>query len=188
MLVVPSETGVQSRTLRIVGMFVLDAIVALFGTAILATSFSRIVSVHSIAGVIRREWIVSIVCAVFVGFFMYRTWRSGTSKWVWTIPTLWFIFGCLVVLASMREHSVFAGSSGSGLGNFWIQLSGSDCGSGVHAPGCRDFFVFTIPFVRAVSYSAGAFLSCRIYGPGLVRAAPRNVLSEPGGAGDGQRG
>jgi hypothetical protein len=168
-------------------MFVLDAIVALFGTAILATSFSRIVSVHSIAGVIRREWIVSIVCAVFVGFFMYRTWRSGTSKWVWTIPTLWFIFGCLVVLASMREHSVFAGSSGSGLGNFWIQLSGSDCGSGVHAPGCRDFFVFTVSFIRAVSYSTGAFVSSRIYKFRLVPATAGDVPNEARGAEDSHR-
>ena len=178
----------QSQTFRTVGMFVLDTLIALLGTAILDTCFSRIFSVHSISGVIRREWVLSILCAAFVGFFMYRTWRSGTSKWVWTIPTLWFIFGCLVVLGSTREHGVFSGSNGSALGNFWTQLSGSDCNSGAHAPGCRDFFVFTIPFVRAVSYSAAAFLSSRIYRPGLVRAVSGNVLSEPGGAGDGQRG
>ena len=30
---------------------------------------------------------------------------------------------------------------------------------GVRALGCRKFFLFTIPFIRGVSYSAGAYIS-----------------------------
>ena len=157
-----------------------------YGTAILEATLFKMIPVHSIAGVIRKEWILSILCAWFIGFFMYRTWKSETAKWAWTLPSLWFIFGCLVALGSTREHSVLSGT-GSALANFWAQLSGSGCDSGIRAPGCRNFFVFTVSFIPAVSYSTGAFLSSRIYKFRLVPAAAGDLPNEPSGAGDSHR-
>jgi hypothetical protein len=160
---VPLETALQHRRLRSFAMFLVDTLAAVIGTAILDTTFYKMIPVHSIAGVIRKEWILSILCASFIGFFMYRTWKSDTSKWTWTLPTMWLIFGCFVALGSTHEHSVLSGSS-SALGSFWAQLSGTECDGGLHASGCSNFFVFTIPFIRALSYSAGALVSSRLYG------------------------
>jgi hypothetical protein len=157
------ETAPQHRRLRSFAMFLVDTLAAVIGTAILDTTFYKMIPVHSIAGAIRKEWILSILCAGFIGFFMYRTWKSDTSKWTWTLPTMWFIFGCFVALGSTHEHSVLSGSS-SAPGSFWAQLSGTECDGGLHASGCSNFFVFTIPFIRALCYSAGALVSSRFYG------------------------
>jgi hypothetical protein len=182
---VSSEPVSQFRGLRIVGMFLLDTLTAVIGAAILEASLFKITPTHSIAGVIRKEWILSILCAWFIGFFMFRTWRSETAKWAWALPTTWFVFGCLVALGSLHEHSALLG--GSALGNFWVQLSGAECDSGLRAPGCRNFFLFTISFIRAVSYSTGALVSSRIYELRLVPADSDEVSNETSGAEDGPR-
>jgi hypothetical protein len=45
----------------------------------------------------------------------------------------------------------------------WYQFSGADCQKGFRlGSGCVDYWAFTAPFVRALSYSIGAYLSSEI--------------------------
>jgi len=182
---VSSQPASHFRGLRIVGMFLLDTLTAVIGAAILEASLFKTIPAHSMAGAIRKQWILSILCAWFIGFFMFRAWRSETAKWAWAVPATWFVFGCLLVLGSTYEHTVQSG--GSPLANFWAQLSGSACDSGIRASGCRNFFVFTVSFIRAVSYSTGAFVSSRIYKFRLVPATAGDVPNEARGAEDSHR-
>jgi hypothetical protein len=65
---------------------------------------------------------------------------------------LWLGAGVVHSLLVRGTPDVFAGR------NIWSQFSGTDCANGV-ASGCRNFFAFMIPFIRAVSYSVGAYFS-----------------------------
>src|SRR5205807_1356761 len=98
----------------------------------------------TLAAVLWKEWTLSLVCAVFVGFFMWRTSRTNAAMWVWVLPSLWFCLNLVLVLSASRGNSVLVG------GGLWRQLSGAACADGLVALGCRKFFVVTIPFIRGV--------------------------------------
>jgi len=141
------------KALKFCGVLILHMIVALLGTAVLETEIGKAVRPHSLAAVLWKEWVLSLLCAWFVGFFMWRTWRVGAAMWVWVLPGLWFASRFLLALFASQRPDILTG------GGLWSQFSGAACDGGVHALGCRNFFVFTIPFVRGVSYSVGAGFS-----------------------------
>jgi hypothetical protein len=129
----------------------LDILAAMIGPAILGAPFSRLFPLRSIAGVILREWCLSLAFAAIIGFLMYRTWRSSTAKWAWVLPGLWWAVGAI---AYRQDSVLWAG------GSFWSEFSGVACG--VNPISCRGFFAFTVPFIRAISYSAAALFASRI--------------------------
>jgi hypothetical protein len=45
----------------------------------------------------------------------------------------------------------------------WGRLSGFRFGSILSAPDVRTFFAFTVPLIRAVFYSVGAYISSLVY-------------------------
>jgi len=114
----------KSRKLRWLGMFVVDTVLAIFGTAIFEGALYRAIPAHTISAILWKEWCLDISCATLVGFLMYRTWKSSSTKWVWVLPMLWFSFG---VLANgfKPSHSVFYGDSA--FGHFLTRFSGTDC-------------------------------------------------------------
>ena len=136
------------RVLKLVGLLLVNLVVAVIGTAILDTGMSRVIASHSIAAMVWKEFILSIVCAAFIGFGMWRTWRNSAAKWTWVLPAVWFAFGYLTI---------------AGRGDVWGRLSGFGSGSVLGAPDVRSFFLFTVPLVRAISYSVGASLSSLLY-------------------------
>jgi hypothetical protein len=133
------------RYLKFVGSLLINLAAAVIGTAILDTEVRRLVPTHTVAAIVGKEMILSFVCAAFIGFFMWRTWRSSAAKWIWVLPALWFVFGYLTIARSA---------------NVWGRLSG---GSVLSAPDVRTFFAFTVPFIRAISYSLGAYISSLVY-------------------------
>lgn len=141
------------RALKFIGLILLNLIVAVIGTTILDGAVRGIIPSHSIAGVIWKEVILSIVCAAFMGFGMWRTWQNSAAKWVWVLPVVWFTFGYLVIAA---HSDVF--------GRFY------DFSFGLNVGGFRTFFSFTVPLIRAVSYSVGAYLSSLLYPAPVVPA------------------
>ncbi len=141
------------KRLRFCVWLILHTIVAVLGTAVLDTAFGKVFHPHSLAAILWKEWILSLTCAAFIGFFMWRTWRVSAAMWVWALPSLWFALRFLSVLSTSQGQSVLVG------GGLWDQFSGAACDGGLRALGCRNFFVFTIPFVRGVFYSVGAGLS-----------------------------
>ena len=146
------------RLFRYMALHCGHLLVAVIGTAIITTSFGKLFHPRSVAGVIAREWAMSIVCAAVIGLLMYRTWRWRPAIWVWIIPAVWFAFGTLMIWPSAHRQSVL----GPG-GGLWYEISGSACVNGIRDMGCRTFFAFTIPFVRAMAYSIGALAGFRLF-------------------------
>jgi hypothetical protein len=132
----------MTRALRFCVFLILQFVVALIGTAITEHTLWRVIPAHSISAIVRKEVMLSVLCAASIGFSMRLAWRNDVAKWVWVLPAMWFGF-----------RIVFSGGSGG----TWQQFSGSGCVNGRHSLGCENFFVFTIPFVRGVSYSLAAW-------------------------------
>jgi len=141
------------RGLRFCGAVILHTVAAILGTAVLESAIGKAFRPHSLAAILWKEWILSLLCAGFIGFFTWRTWRGSAAMCAWILPSLWFAFMFLLALPANQRQSVLVGAG------LWAQFSGAACGSGLRALGCRNFFVITIPFVRGISYSAGAGLS-----------------------------
>ena len=76
------------RLLRYMALHCAHLLVAVIGTAMITTSFGKLFHPRSVAGVIAREWAMSIVCAAVIGLLMYRTWRWRPAIWVWIIGTI----------------------------------------------------------------------------------------------------
>lgn len=142
------------KGIKFFGALILNIFAAVLGTAVLESTVGKVFHPHSIATVLWKEWSLSLSCAALIGFATWRRWRMPASKWTWVIPSLWF--GLRFVPASIFTR-----------GSVWSQFSGADCDNGLHAVGCQDFFMFTIPFVRGVSYSVGAYFSSLVRPPTL---------------------
>jgi len=136
------------RILKFCGALIINLFVALIGTAILDTEVRRAIPTHTVSAIVWKEIILSIVCAAFLGFFMWRTWRSSAAKWIWILAALWFVFGYLTIATSS---------------NVFGRLSGFSSGSVLSAPDVRSFFGFTVPLIRAIFYSIGAYISSLVY-------------------------
>lgn len=138
------------RPLKFCGLLLVNLAIAVVGTAILDTAVRRMIPTSTVAAIVWKEIILSIVCAAVIGFFIWRTWRSSAAKWTGIPAALWFAVGYLSI----------AGSE-----NVWGRLSGFSSGSVLTAPDVRTFFAFTVPLIRAISYSVGASVSSLAYSP-----------------------
>jgi hypothetical protein len=136
------------RYLKFAGSLLINLAAAVVGTVILDAEVRKLIPTYTVAGIIWKELILSIVCAALIGFFMWRTWRSSAAKWIWVLAAPWFVFGYLTIARSA---------------NVWGRLSGLSSESVLCAPDVRTFFAFTIPLIRAISYSLGAYISSLVY-------------------------
>jgi len=127
--------------LKFLGLLLANIVVAVIGTAILTTEIGKAFHAHSLGAVLWKEWSLSIGCAAVIGFGMWRTWRNRVAHWTWVLPTLWF--GVKFILA-IGKGSLF-------------QFSGEACVDGVRPIGCINWYAFTMPFIRSVFYSLGAY-------------------------------
>ena len=149
----PQNNSRVVTLLRLVGAYVLNLVIAIFGTAIVESSiwsaWSRIGRAHSIAGIEAKAWFLSLTIAALLGFFIGR--RSATTAiWVWIVPVAFFGLGAL--LYSARPNGGFLAGGG-----FAEHFFAPNCLANQHD--CLDFFVFTIPAARAAAYSLAARLS-----------------------------
>ncbi|SRR6266496_4429848 len=169
-----SSTVDAKGILRSFGIFLLNSLFALLGPTIVENAFDRVIRFQSGSDMILRSWIFSILCAALTAFFLYRAYRNNTAKWVWILPTLWFVLA-VFALGRSYGHSVFGET-------LWAHISGISCGNALDRKACRDFFAFTIPGVRAISYSAGALISSQIYKRSMAPTSNRHVSSSNSGA------
>lgn len=134
--------------LRFIGLLLINVVVAVIGTAVLETTIGSAFHPHSLAGILWKEWSLSIGCATVIGFGMWRTWRSDVALWTWVLPAIWFAIKFILAVPK---------------GSLLFQFSGEACVSGVRRVGCINWFVFTIPCIRSVFYSLGAYVSLMIH-------------------------
>src|ERR1700687_4038169 len=130
------------RALRFVGLLIVHTVVAIIGTAIAEGAIWKLVPAHSVFGILWKDCIFGATLATLIGFGMWRTSRTSGAKWVWVLPAIWFAFGFLI------RH-----------GDVWGGLFGIRSGSVLVTPDTRSFFAFTVPFLHASFYSAGASVS-----------------------------
>jgi hypothetical protein len=159
-------------TLRGLGMFMLNSLLALLGPAFAEAPFEKVLRFHLGVGVVSTSWTFSILCAGLTAFFLCRAFRNSTAKWVWILPTLWFGLGVFAMGRSFG-HTVFGDT-------IWTHFSGISCSKTPGLATCRDFFAFTVLAVRGISYSTGAFLSSQIYGHSAATASDTTVSGGDG--------
>jgi len=138
-----------------------DVVASWLGPAIVETALNRLIPSGSAAAIIGKEWALSVLLAGGFGFLAYRIWRSNTHRVSWIVFLVWFLFG--VFLLERRAHP-------ASIADFWIQVSGIECAASLRAADCQTFFLFTVPLVRGLAYSAGALFGARILRPAPVPA------------------
>src|ERR1700749_4499146 len=144
------------NSLRFFGLLLLNVIVAVIGTAVLEATLGRTIPAHTVVAVFWKEMVVSVTCAALIGFGMWRTWRSEAPKWTWVLPLLWFGFGLIAV-------------RGRGI---WGPLS-VDSVIETNAGQMRTFALITVPVIRAVAYSIGAYISSFAFVRKPIHANPQ---------------
>ena len=146
---------------RNAGMFLLHTLIAVLGAAVVESPLHRIIHARTGPDVVLHAIGFSVLLPAVIAYFMFDGLRSSTAKWVWVLPSLLFAFGVLVF--SGTHTSSILGES------MWARFSGHTCGVTLQRGPCQYFFIFTIPFVRSISYSTGA----------SIRAATQNAGPEP---------
>ena len=154
----------QNGIFRSVGMFLLHSIFSIVGPAIIDASLHNLIPAHSGTGIVLKAWIGSIAGAFLIALLMVRALQSRTALWVWIVRALGLAMGFVAWYGS-HHGSLFEDTL---LGRF----SGNTCAITLDHRPCRDFLLFTIPFVRAAAYSVGSLLSLvvrRSSNPPVVR-------------------
>jgi hypothetical protein len=73
--------------------------VAVVGTAIAEYDVKNFYHPHTFAGEYIKEVVLSSLCALFLGWFVYYKWRPPTAKWIWISGVCYFAWRIGVRLA-----------------------------------------------------------------------------------------
>ena len=143
------------KLLRGVVSFLLN-LVPPWGTGLIVSALhfpARTMTEHII-----HEDLLSALVAANLGFLIYSLLKPAAAKWVWVFGLCWLAFHAVPVLAE-------------GGGTFRTQFSGMACASHPTPANCREWLGVTLPFMRTVFYSAGAFCCSRFRPDGSKGAA-----------------
>lgn len=158
--------------LKSLGWLVVHTLIALLGTAIVSTPFMKLIRPHSIFTILAKEYLIGCTCAFILGVALQHKWWTPVAKWTWCVPTIWLALRVVSVTTFVGPHV-----------SLWSQFSGSGCSFGFRNVGCRNWFLFTIPFVRCVSYSLGSCVSLRR--PAMrTREARKHILETSSESGE----
>ncbi len=78
--------------------------------------------------------------------------------WVWVAVAPFFLFHVASVLSVEHHGSVLAEAHG-----VWAQIFGFECVDESSVGYCRNFFAYTVPFVRVLAYSTGSVVGTRLF-------------------------
>jgi hypothetical protein len=153
------------RYARVAAWFLLNSVLAILGTVVLASPFEHAMTLIPQPQLIMREEILNGVTSFGLGYFAYRTWKSASSKWIWVAGLCWFAQRAFRFWLEQRSSAsvLYQGHT-----VYW-QMSGAGCG--FDATSCRDWADYTLQFLRTAFYSAGALCCPRLGGSVLVRQA-----------------
>jgi hypothetical protein len=129
------------------GSFLLNLVIAVFGTTIVELPFERYTVVTSPRESLFLMDILTGCLAFGFGYVVFRTWRPVASKWVWVAGLLWFVQRALVPPDGVHVLSWELSATKSVFVD-WAAMA--------------HWGTYTLPCVRAVFYSAGALSSSRI--------------------------
>lgn len=78
------------KLLRAAGLFVGNFLTATIATNVFASEFSHIYAPRTIAGALHREYVLSAILALPLGYFVFYKWHWSEAKWVWVAGAIWF--------------------------------------------------------------------------------------------------
>jgi hypothetical protein len=121
---------------------------ALVGTAIALTPvegafFDRLYLARSL----RWADLLSVVVPFLLGSFVWYKWRYDSAKWIGALGVCWFALRAIQILFGYALPAKFGGI-------LW-EFSGNDSVPPMTA--FVEWSLYTLPLVRTVFYSAGAF-------------------------------
>ncbi|MBZ5608774.1 MAG: hypothetical protein LAP38_10975 [Acidobacteriia bacterium] len=138
-----------AKLVRGAGVFALNMLIALVVTEVVVFPFKHF-NVETRRESILREDFLSSVAAFGLGYVVFRRWRTSSSKWVCLAGLCWFGWGAIQAwIAQQAAASVLYRSHV----DLW-RMSGMGC---YDFASCRDWLDYTLPLLRTVLYSAGAF-------------------------------
>jgi len=142
------------RALKFAGSLAINLVIAVVASAIADAELGQLIRPHSMAALVWKECALSIAFAAFIGFGVWLKWPNSAARWTWVIPAVWFSVG-LVATAGGRS-SVFGPLFMSSSRSVLVKPE-------IGKPEIRSFFAFTIPLIRGISYSVGAYISSVFY-------------------------
>jgi hypothetical protein len=136
-------------SLRAAGLFLLNAVVAVLGTAIIESPFEHYAHVSSLRASLLIMDLLSAAFAFGVGYSVYWRWRPAASKWVWIAGVCWF--GQRAVLPLDGHHVLI-----------WEIYATNSVFPDFERLG--KWSLYTLPLLRTIFYSAGAYCCSRLHG------------------------
>jgi hypothetical protein len=150
----------SNSTIRTMALALLNLVVATVGTGLAEGAFWRQLHVWSLRMTpMLMENLVSSATAFGLGYSIYAQWQPAVSKWLWIAGLCWFIPHALLMLG---------GSDGSVL-----EPAGTNFPA--DSQDITNWVAFTIPCLRTIFYSLGAFCSARTGGPALLQGLKDKV-------------
>ena len=142
--------------LRFFVCVLLNTLVAVFLPATLQSEFhpSRFFPYSGI-GLLSAPWTTSVIFAALCGLVAARL-ESRTAGWSWLVPAGVFVCAAWFYLGRHRL-GLITGNTG-----FFSHFSGYGCAHGLQKSECQDRWVFTVPLVGSISYSATAPVVLRL--------------------------
>jgi hypothetical protein len=145
------------------GSVVINLLIAIFGTTVIENPISSLIKVHTLAGILQREYVLNAICGCLLGYFVYRRWQLTAAKWLWTVGVGWIALRAILLLPAEHTSVLFPTEHKS----IWSALSGSGCSNAVS---CTNELVLTILALRIATYSVGAIFCSRLQhnGPSAI--------------------
>jgi hypothetical protein len=136
------------------GSVLLNTVFAVLGTAGIEAVVSPIYRPQSGQSAIVKAWILDVTVEAVLGVIVQHSRENPVIRWSWVIPAVAFAARALTYPDSAS--------------NIFGHFSGQSCAIELQGAPCTDFFLFTVPLIRGLSYSFASRLvahSNRFSGP-----------------------
>lgn len=137
----------------------LSAIVAQFGSTSFEFVFRRTRSIlgpHSRLVVATTDLLFAVLGAFLIALVVHLCLKMTMAQWAWIMFLIWFACGVVEYLV-MSSPSVMVSKP-----PFWLHFSGVNCVVRGGRAACYDFFIFSVPLLRGVSYSLAILIWRRL--------------------------
>jgi hypothetical protein len=149
------------KTMRQLGVLLLNLFVAVFGVAVMESPIQQLFRPlfrHSTIGeIFIRAYLTSAALGFVLGSFVYRRWKPSSAKWLGLVGAFWI--GARIILILIEGQQTI-----------WSALSGSGC---LQDGSCIRSFMLTLVPLRLIAYSLGATYRSWTgkYGPSALEMA-----------------
>lgn len=144
----------MDRTTRIMGGLFINAALAQFGGTAVEFVFRRVRSTcgfHSRSTLVISDILFAVVAAFIIALLAHLTINARMAQWTWIPFVIWFAYGA-------AEYVMTPSSSIMMVKSFWPHFSGLNCAIKGGPASCYDFFIFSVPVLRGLSYSGAIWM------------------------------